>query len=119
MHDYRKLRVYEGSLELAQATYVAASTLPESERYGLAQQLTRAAVSVAANIAEGAGRGDRRDFARFIRIARGSAAEVGTLAELARRLSLMETSAAEDLGHRAEVLKAGLTNLERSVSSSR
>ena len=117
MHDYRKLRVYESSLELARVAYSASETLPETERFGLAQQLTRAAVSVSSNIAEGAGRGDRRDFARFVRIARGSAAEVGTLAELARRLSLMDRAVAEDLGQRAEALKAGLTNLERSLSA--
>ena len=117
MHDYRKLRVYEDSLELAELVYQASGTLPESERYGLAQQLNRAAVSVSANIAEGAGRGDRRDFARFVRIARGSAAEVGSLTELARRLSLLDPSVTEELSQRAEALKAGLTNLERSLSA--
>ena len=107
--------MYEASLELARVTYLACQTLPETERYGLAQQLARAAVSVSANIAEGASRGDRRDFARFLRIARGSAAEVGTLAEVARRLGLAAPEDAEELLERSEALKAGLTNLERSL----
>jgi len=62
--------------------------LPALERYGLADQIRRAAVSVPANVAEGYGRGSARDFARSLRIARGS------LAELHSHLSL-----AIDLGY--------------------
>ena len=115
MHDYRKLRVYERSLELVEVTYSVSRGMPKTERYGLVAQLNRASVSIAANIAEGAARGDRRDFARFLRIARGSAAEVGTLAEVARRLGFAAIDDAEELKERSEQLKAGLMNLERSL----
>ena len=117
MHDYRKLRVYELSLELVEFTYTVSTTMPKSERYGLVAQLNRASVSISANIAEGAARGDRKDFARFLRIARGSAAEVGTLAEVARRLGFAAIDDAAELQERSEQLKAGLVNLERSLGT--
>ena len=59
------------------------SSWPTDERYGLTSQTRRAAVSVAANIAEGLGRGTPGDFERFLRIAAGSAAELYVLLELA------------------------------------
>jgi four helix bundle protein len=71
--------------------------MPASERFGLTAQLRRAAVSVAANLTEGAGRGSDRDFRRFLAIARGSAHEV-----------ICELELAEDLGFltEADVLMA-------------
>lgn len=76
MNDFTQLRVYRLSIVLAGAVYEFTSTLPDSERWGLVRQLRRTAVSVPANIAEGAGRGDKRDFARFVRIAIGSMCEM-------------------------------------------
>ena len=117
MHDYRQLRVYDMANDITSETYRLTKTLPRSERYGLVQQMNRASVSIASNIAEGAGRGDSRDFARFVRIARGSACELEAQATVAARVGLLDGESARVLREHLEKLKASLTNLEKRTSS--
>ena len=78
MHDFRRLEVWVRACELASDVYRLTNWLPRTEVFGLSSQMRRAAVSVAANIAEGAARATNADFARFLRIATGSAAELQT-----------------------------------------
>jgi four helix bundle protein len=80
-------------MELVVELYRLSAQFPKQEQYRLTAQITRAAVSVAANIAEGHARSTPRDFANFLSIARGSLAETETLLELAVRLGYL---AAED-----------------------
>ena len=68
--------------------------------------MNRASVSIASNIAEGAGRGDRRDFARFVRIARGSACEREAQATMAAKVGLLDRESARVLREHLEKLKA-------------
>ena len=72
------LVVWQKAIALAALVYRATDSFPDRERFGLTSQLQRASTSVAANIAEGYGRIGRRDFVRFLGIARGSAYEVFT-----------------------------------------
>jgi hypothetical protein len=76
MQDYRKIRAYPESLDLVAEVYRLTGKLPYHQRFTLASQLQRAVVSVPMNIAEGAGRSTRPDFARFIDQALGSTNEV-------------------------------------------
>ena len=82
---HRDLHVWQKAMELVDLCYNVARKLPDRERFGLYSQITRAAVSVAANIAEGHGRSGPREFANFVSIARGSLSELETLLEVARR----------------------------------
>ena len=102
MHDYRQLTVYDMAIEITGETYRLTKTLPRSERFGLVQQMNRASVSIASNIAEGAGRGDSRDFARFLRIARGSACELEAQATLAASVGLVDGESAQLLREHLE-----------------
>lgn len=79
-------------MELASLTYRVTSNFPASERFGLTAQMRRAAVSIPSNIAEGAARQGRREYLRFLGIARGSIAELGTQCKLAARLGFLEPS---------------------------
>lgn len=76
---YKDLRVWQHSIKLVVAIYILTREFPSEEKYGLTSQLRRASVSSAANIAEGHGRASRRDYARFVSMAIGSAREVETL----------------------------------------
>lgn len=89
IRTYRNLDVWQRAIELVEAVYVLAAKFPSSEKYGLTSQVQRAAVSVAANIAEGFGRSHRGDYLHHLSIARGSLMEVETHLTLAARLKLV------------------------------
>lgn len=91
MHNFRRLEVWQDSLDLATEIYLVTTTFPADERFGLTAQLRSAAVSIGSNIAEGAGRGSPGDMARFLRIALGSIAEVESQLEMAVRLGMMDS----------------------------
>lgn len=96
--SHRDLPVWQQAMSLVEAVYRLTATFPVDERYGLTAQLRRAVVSVPSNIAEGAARSSTGELGHFLGIALGSAAEVETQLELAKRLSMtVETSAATDL----------------------
>ena len=65
-------------MELIDNVYTYAEAFPKTEKYGLSSQITRSAVSIPSNIAEGASRNSEKDFARFLKIALGSAFELET-----------------------------------------
>ena len=86
MQDYRKLVVWQKSHEIVLEMYRLTKRLPSEERFGMVSQMRRAAVSVAANIVEGCGRGSDPDFARFLQQALGSALEIDYFCLLAKDL---------------------------------
>lgn len=86
VRSHRDLEVWQRAVEFAVAVCRSTESFPKSELYGLTNQLRRAAVSVAANIAERSGRKTTRDFVHFLTVARGSLREVDTLTEIAHRL---------------------------------
>jgi four helix bundle protein len=76
MRNYRDLEVWKISHKLTLVLYEASRKFPKEEMFGLTSQLRRAAISIGANLAEGCGRRTTPEFARFIRIAMGSASEL-------------------------------------------
>ena len=108
-------------MELAAEAYRISKRFPREEEYRLTSQLLRASTSVAANIAEGHGRGTRKDYARFIRISRGSLCETETFVMLAVKVGLMDSAQAKDaLKLAAEIgrmLNSLLTRLQQEPLS--
>ena len=86
IRSYRDLLVWQKAMAWTEAAYRLTSRWPSDERFGLISQLRRSSVSVAANIAEGAGRRSTGEFLQFLGIARGSLAEAETLVLLSVRL---------------------------------
>ena len=89
MQDFRSLKVWERAHSFALEVYRVTKGFPSDERYGLTDQLRRAASSVAANIAEGCGRDGAKDMARFLTMAAGSASEAEYRLLLARDLGYL------------------------------
>lgn len=83
---YKRLLVWQKSVQLALGLYRLTQDFPVEERYGLTSQLRRAGVSIASNIAEGYGRGTRGEYKQFLAHARGSTLEVQTQLIIAREL---------------------------------
>ncbi len=95
-------------MTLVRKIYVVTRNFPKDEQYGLISQLRRAAVSEPSNIAEGAARTSKREFAQFLSVARGSLAEVETQILIAKDLGyLMED----------EAMLASVSALLRSISA--
>ena len=84
--NHRDLRVWQQAMALVEAIYILTSSFPSDERFGLTQQLRRAAVPVPANIAEGFARNGSRELIHFLGIAAGSLSELDTLLDLGHRL---------------------------------
>ena len=78
MHRFKDLDIWKLSRHFCSEIYVATSSFPDSEKFGLTNQLRRASVSVPSNIAEGCSRSSNKDFSRFLEIAMGSIYEIET-----------------------------------------
>ena len=78
MKNYKELRVWQRGMELVKAVYTVVRQLPREETYGLRSQMTRAAVSVPSNIAEGSSRTSEKEYRHFLEIALGSCFELDT-----------------------------------------
>lgn len=113
---FKKLEVWHDAIDLVAEVYEASRTFPERERFGLASQLRRAAVSVPANIAEGYGRATRGEYLNFLSVARGSLNEVETLLAVCLRLDVGDRTSMEALGGRVETLQRRLTSLRTSLT---
>lgn len=83
---YKDLIVWQKGIDLAVRVYELTDKFPKEEVYGLTSQMRRAAVSVSSNIAEGRCRGTKKDFCHFLHMALGSAAELETQIEIAKRI---------------------------------
>lgn len=86
MRNYRELVAWQVGFDLAKRIYRLTEGFPRAETFGLVAQLRRSAVSIPSNLAEGAGRSTKRDFAQFVSVARGSLNELETQYLLARDL---------------------------------
>ena len=113
MQDFRKLRVWQSSVDLAEAIYRATESLPASERFGLTAQRRSAVISISSNIAEGAGRRGGADTARFLQIAIGSASELEGQVLVGGRLGLI--SQAEMIAPQVERVRRQLIRLVERV----
>ncbi len=77
-HNFRNLEIWKEGIEITDLIYKYTSELPNDERFNLISQMTRAAVSIPSNIAEGSGRGTSADFKRFLEYAMTSCYELET-----------------------------------------
>ena len=116
VRSYRDLQVWRKSMALAGDVYRLIREMPKQEEYRLSAQLIRAAASVPANLAEGHGRGTRKDFAHFVSIARGSLAEVETFLLLVSELRLAPLERCGSALAQAEEVGRMLTSLYARLS---
>ncbi len=86
--SFKDLVVWQRAVELSLSVYKLTARFPSSEQFGLTNQLRRASVSVASNIAEGYGKSSRGEYVSFLGHARGSNGEVQTQLLISRRLGL-------------------------------
>ncbi len=107
-HDFKKMRIWQDSMEITKGVYKLTSGFPKNEQYGLIQQMRKAAVSIPSNIAEGCGRGSDPQLAHFLDIAQGSAFELETQLYLANELNFLGTD-------EMNILVTKLTTLQKMI----
>lgn len=115
MFGFERLEVWQRAIEFADLVYSTTRHFPADERFGLTNQMRRAAVSISSNIAEGSARISRKDFARFIEIATGSLYEVVSQAHIGKNQGFLSPSDFELLYSAAEEQSRMLSGLRRSV----
>ncbi len=118
IESYEDLEVWQRGMALVEGIYAITRSFPGEERFGLTAQLRRAAVSIPSNIAEGWGRSSRKEYVRFLSIARGSLYEVRTQIGIARRVGYLSDEQEQTFREDAEVLSRMLLSLLRSLHRS-
>ena len=111
IRSFRDLDVWRDGVALAEIVYAETRSFPDEERYGLTSQLRRASVSVPSNIAEGWGRRTRKDYVRFLHVARGSLFEVATQVEIARRVGFLSVDRSDRIERQGTVCGKRLSRL--------
>jgi len=90
MRPHEKLEVWGKAIDFVVNIYKVTDSFPKEEKFGITSQIRRAAVSIPANIAEGAARQSPKEFAHFLSIAQGSASELETELLIAQRLNYLQ-----------------------------
>jgi len=117
MFDFEKLDVWQKAIDFADLIYNETRAFPAEERFGLTNQLRRAAASISSNIAEGSSRSSKNDFARFTEIAARSVFEAGSQGFVARRQRFLSEAQFRKVYADAEELSRMLSGLRKSLLS--
>ena len=115
MSNFEKLDVWHRAIDFADLIYSVTRSYPGDERFGLTNQMRRAAVSISSNIAEGSSRVSRTDFARFIEIATGSVFEVVSQSALSQRLGFVSAENYARIYAAAEEQSRMLSGLRKAL----
>ena len=115
--DFRDLLVWQKSMLLVKEVYVFTIDFPKHKVYGLTSQIRRSAISVPSNIAEGHGRESPKEFARFLRIARGSLSELQTQLYLSDNLDYIQTDQFNKLLEASDEIGRMLRGLQNTLDS--
>ena len=115
MFNFEKLDVWQKAIDFADLVYNRTRGFPADERFGLTNQMRRAAVSVSSNIAEGTSRISQTDFARFIEIATGSVFEVVSQSFVGRRHGFLIEEGFRALYSAADEIGRMLSGLRKSL----
>jgi four helix bundle protein len=118
MFNFEKLEVWQDAINFADSVYAITRTFPDAERFGLTNQMRRAAVSVSSNLAEGSSRSSRLDFARFVEMATGSLFEVVSQITISKRQGFLSEADFSQLYAICEKQSKMLSGLRKSLLES-
>jgi four helix bundle protein len=114
--SFEELEIWQRSARLAVKLYEVLSSCRD---YGLKDQMTRAAASIASNIAEGSERNSAADFIRFLRIAKGSAAELRTQIYIACRIKILPESIQKEMASELKTIASMIQGLINTLRKKR
>jgi four helix bundle protein len=115
IRSFKDLIVWQRSIDLIDDVYRLTQRFPKSETYGLSSQVQRAAVSIAANIAEGNGRDSTKEYIHHLSFSLGSLAEVETYLVVSVRLGFASLEAVAPLESRADEIGRMIRSLQKAL----
>jgi len=117
MFNFEKLETWHEAIAFADLVYTLTRNFPAEERFGLTNQMRRAAVSISSNVAEGCSRSSRVEYARFVEIATGSVFEVVSQATISRNQGFLSEANYQQIYQAAEKQSRMLSGLRNSLVS--
>ncbi|MEZ5103173.1 MAG: four helix bundle protein [Draconibacterium sp.] len=116
MNKFKELNVWQKAIQLVTKIYSQTSEYPKEEYYGITSQIRRCAVSIPSNIAEGAGRGSKKEFSHFLDIAKGSSFELETQLIISSNLKYIKQNIFEELISELNEIQKMITGLQKSIN---
>jgi len=118
MNNYKELKIWQKSVELAVKVYQITKDFPKEELYGITSQIRRSAISIASNIAEGAGRNSKKDFNNFLGISNGSICELETQLIIAQQVNFVNQQVLESVQQEIVEIQKMNWSLKKSLVNS-
>ena len=116
MRDFRKYDIWQNGMTIVNSTYLLLNELPESEKFGLRSQISRCAVSIPSNIAEGCSRESEKDFKRFLEFSLGSSFELETQLLICLQNQFTNTEETNNLLVEIKKLQKQITTLIKKLN---
>jgi four helix bundle protein len=117
MHKFKELKVWQKSVDLATNTYKVTAQFPANEKFGLISQINRSVVSVASNIAEGAGRKSSKEFYNFLSMANGSSYELETQLIISKNLNYLSENEFNRLSDKIDEIQKMIYALQKNIKT--
>ncbi len=115
MHNYKKLEVWKESVNLVTEIYLLTDNYPDKEKFGLISQINRCAVSIPSNIAEGAGRSSKKEFALFLGYALASSFELETQLIISINLNFITEAQKVEIIEKLNIIQKKIYSLIKSL----
>ena len=117
MHNFRELKIWQESMELAKDIYKITKLFPDSEKFGLVSQMNRSAVSIPSNISEGSARASKKEFVHFLNIALGSCFELETQLTLAQSFDYLDVENFNNVEQRIINIQKMISGFRKSINN--
>ncbi len=114
MHQYKNLVVWQKAVDITVEIYKLSASFPKEEMFGMVSQIRRSSSSVAFNIAEGAGRGSKKEFNYFLDVALGSICELETQLIVSEKLSYLKEPVLNNLSAKIEEIQKMILGLKKA-----
>ena len=115
MRNFRDYEIWKKAIDISIDVYLLTADFQKNEIYGLSNQLQRASVSIASNIAEGSSRFSEKEFSRFLEFALGSAFEVETQIIIASKLAYLDQSKKEEFLGKLTILEKQINQFRNKL----
>jgi four helix bundle protein len=115
LHNFRELQVWQKGIRLCRTIYEASAQFPPTEKFGLASQMQRCALSIPSNIAEGCGRNGSKELKHFLSIALGSSYELETQVILAADFGYINHEKTETILAQLQEIQKMISGLQKSL----